>query len=85
AEITLSLSQRDVGRLLRDLEISYRPVELRAFIEQAKSERRPACIPDVKWQRPEGEPTWYDIHIDPLVAPDSGLLGVSVVFFDVSS
>ncbi|PRC48370.1 chemotaxis protein CheR, partial [Mycobacterium sp. ITM-2017-0098] len=42
-------------------------------------------IPDVKWQRPEGEPTWYDIHIDPLVAPDSGLLGVSVVFFDVSS
>ncbi|PRC45109.1 chemotaxis protein CheR, partial [Mycobacterium sp. ITM-2017-0098] len=42
AEITLSLSQRDVGRLLRDLEISYRPVELRAFIEQAKSERRPA-------------------------------------------
>lgn len=85
AEVTFGLTQRDVGRLLRDLEVSYRPVELRAFIEQAKVERRAARIPDVKWQRSDAEPAWYDIHIDPLTAPENGLLGVSVVFFDVSS
>jgi two-component system, chemotaxis family, CheB/CheR fusion protein len=85
AEVTFGLSQRDIGRLLRDLEVSYRPVELRAYIEQAKMERRPARIADVKWQRPDVEPTWYDVHIDPLVAHDNGLLGVSVVFFDVTT
>jgi two-component system CheB/CheR fusion protein len=85
AEITFGLSARDVGRLLRDLEISYRPVELRAYIEQAKLERRPARIPDVKWQKSGGEPSWYDVQIDPLVAPDNAVLGVSVAFFDVSS
>jgi two-component system, chemotaxis family, CheB/CheR fusion protein len=85
AETTFGLSQRDIGRLLRDLEISYRPVELRAYIEQAKSERRPARISDVKWQRPDGDAAWYDIHIDPLTAPGNGMLSVSVIFFDVSS
>lgn len=85
AEATFGLSVRDVGRLLRDLEISYRPVELRAYIEQAKLERRPARIPDVKWQRSAGDPSWYDVQIDPLVAPDNAVQGVSVAFFDVSS
>jgi two-component system CheB/CheR fusion protein len=85
AELAFGLSSRDVGRLLRDLEISYRPVELRAYLEQAKVERRSARIPDVKWQRRGYEPVWFEIHINPLVAPDNGVLGVSIVFFDVSS
>jgi two-component system, chemotaxis family, CheB/CheR fusion protein len=85
AEVAFGLSGRDIGRLLRDLEVSYRPVELRAYLEQAKLERRSARIPDVKWQRPGFEPAWYEIHINPLVAPDNGLQGVSIVFFDVSS
>ncbi|CAN5535565.1 PAS domain S-box protein [soil metagenome] len=85
AEVAFGLSGSDVGRLLRDLEVSYRPVELRAYLEQAKVERRSARIPDVLWQRPGYEPAWYEIHINPLVSPDNGLQGVSIVFFDVSS
>jgi two-component system CheB/CheR fusion protein len=84
AEAALGLSARDIGRLLRDLEISYRPVELRAYLEQAKIERRSAQIPDVRWQRPGAEPAWYEIHVDPLISNDNGLLGVSIVFFDVT-
>ncbi|BBZ37995.1 CheR family methyltransferase [Mycobacterium conspicuum] len=85
AENTFGLSARDIGRLLRDLEVSYRPVELRAYLEQAKVERRSARIQDVKWQRPGAETVWFEIHINPLVDVDNGLLGVSIVFFDVTA
>ncbi|OMC39649.1 CheR family methyltransferase [Mycobacterium sp. IS-1264] len=85
AETVFGLSARDIGRLLRDLEVSYRPVELRAYLEQAKVERRSARIPDVKWQRPGAETVWFEIHVNPLVDAENGLLGVSIVFFDVTA
>ncbi|MBV9721624.1 MAG: PAS domain S-box protein [Mycobacterium sp.] len=85
AETMFGLSARDIGRLLRDLEVSYRPVELRAYLEQAKVERRSARIPDVKWQRPGSENAWFEIHVNPLVDAENGLLGVSIVFFDVTA
>lgn len=85
AEATFGLSARDIGRLLRDLEISYRPIELRAYVEQAKVERRSARVQDVEWQRPGGDPMWFEIHVNPLVDTENGLLGVSIVFFDVTS
>ncbi len=85
AETTFGLSARDIGRVLRDLEVSYRPVELRAYLDQAKSERRSARIQDVQWQRPGSDSVWFEIHVNPLVDGDNALLGVSVVFFDVTS
>lgn len=85
AESIFGLSARDIGRLLRDLEVSYRPVELRAYIEQAKVERRSARIQEVKWQRPGSETVWFEIHVNPLVDAENGLLGVSIVFFDVTA
>jgi two-component system CheB/CheR fusion protein len=85
AEVAFGLSARDIGRLLRDLEVSYRPVELRAYLEQAKVDRRPVLIPDVKLQRPGSEAVWFEIHINPLVDPENGLLGVSIAFFDITS
>ncbi|MCV7280757.1 PAS domain S-box protein [Mycolicibacterium flavescens] len=85
AELTFGLSGRDIGRLLRDLEVSYRPVELRAHVEQAKVERRSARVQDVQWQRAGADPVWFEIHVNPLVDTDNGLLGVSIVFFDVTA
>jgi two-component system, chemotaxis family, CheB/CheR fusion protein len=85
AESTFGLSARDIGRLLRDLEVSYRPVELRAYLEQAKVERRSARIQDVRWQRPGADTVWFEIHINPLVDAENRLLGVSIVFFDVTA
>jgi two-component system, chemotaxis family, CheB/CheR fusion protein len=85
AETMFGLSARDIGRLLRDLEVSSRPVELRAYLEQAKVDRRSARIPDVKWQRAGAETIWFEIHVNPLVDSENGLLGVSIVFFDVTA
>jgi two-component system CheB/CheR fusion protein len=85
AEAAFGLSARDVGRLLRDLEVSYRPLELRSYLEQAKLERRSARVQDVKWTRPGADTMWYEIHINPLIDRENDLIGISVVFFDITA
>ena len=85
AETTFDLSTRDIGKVLRDLEVSYRPVELRNYVEQAKVERRATRIPDVQWQRDGVEPVWFEINVNPLIDAENGLTGVSIVFFDVTN
>ncbi|MBN6036860.1 CheR family methyltransferase [Amycolatopsis sp. 195334CR] len=85
AEQVFGLSHRDVGRPLRDLELSYRPVELRGYVEQSKVERRSIRIKDVEWQRGPGETMWLEIHVNPLVDTENGLLGVAISFHDVTA
>jgi two-component system CheB/CheR fusion protein len=85
AEVVFGLSPRDIGRPLRDLDLSYRPIELRAYVEQARVERRPLRIKDVQWQRPPSDGMWFEIHVNPLVSNDNGLLGVSIAFHDVTA
>jgi two-component system CheB/CheR fusion protein len=79
------LSDRDVGRPLRDLELSYRPVELRGYVDQVRSERRAMRVKDVEWQRGPGEIVALELHVSPLVSLDDEVLGVSVVFHDVTT
>jgi two-component system, chemotaxis family, CheB/CheR fusion protein len=85
AEMLFGLSSKDIGRPFRDLEISYRPVELRAYVEQARIERRPLRVKDIQWRRPAGAPMWFEVHFNPLIKNGDGLLGVSIVFHDVSA
>ena len=85
AETMFGLTSRDVGRPLRDLGVSYRPVELRGYLEQARAERRPIRIKEVTWQRPGAEAVWLDIQVNPVITRENRLLGVAVVFHDVSA
>ncbi|MBP2330664.1 PAS domain S-box-containing protein [Kibdelosporangium banguiense] len=48
-------------------------------------ERRALRIKDVEWQRGPGESVWFEIHVNPLVNNDNGLVGVSIVFHDVTA
>jgi two-component system CheB/CheR fusion protein len=64
AEALFNLRPRDVGRPFQDLDVSYRPVELRYRIEQARSELRPVELHDVEWLRPGGaDASYYDVAI----------------------
>ena len=85
AEALFNLRPRDLGRPFQDLEVSYRPVELRSRIEQVRKELRPVELHDVEWQRP-GDPdrTYYDVAIVPLFAVPGDLLGVGISFVDVT-
>jgi two-component system CheB/CheR fusion protein len=74
----------DLGRPIQDLEMSYRPVELRSMIEQAARERRPVLVKDVEWQALGREPRFFDVSIVPLLDGGGKSLGSSIAFIDVS-
>ncbi len=80
----LNLSPGDTGRLLQDLEISYRPVELRSHIETVTASRAGITLKDVAWHPAGGEPRVLEIQIVPLADGVGAFLGVSVSFLDVS-
>jgi two-component system, chemotaxis family, CheB/CheR fusion protein len=82
AELLFGLSPRDVGRPFRDLELSYRPLELRRHIEQAQIDRRTVRVTDVSYVR-GGEVTSLEIQVSPLVGA-AEVLGATVVFHDVT-
>ena len=80
-----SLSPSDVGRLVQDLEISYRPVELRSHIEEAYESRGPVQLSGVEWRLTgSAEPRHLEIQVVPLFDGKGALLGASVAFPDVS-
>jgi two-component system CheB/CheR fusion protein len=83
AEFLFGLSVRDVGRPFRDLELSYRPLELRAYMEQAQAERRTVRVSDVGFNRGVEQMT-LEAQISPLVGPSGTLLGAAVVFHDIT-
>ena len=78
------LSARDLGRPLQDLEVSYRPVELRSCIEQAYAEQRAINVCDVEFSSSQSESHYFDVQISPLFDLSSNILGVSVTFIDVT-
>jgi len=84
AEALFGILPRDVGRPFRDLEVSYRPLELRSSIESAMAERRSLWEHDVEWQRPGADALSLDVQVMPLVGPDSEPLGATVIFNDVT-
>jgi two-component system CheB/CheR fusion protein len=84
AEVLFGLTSRDLGRPLRDLELSYRPVELRGYLEQARTERQAIRVKEVSWQRLGAEVVWLDIQVSPLISRENRLLGVAVIFHDVT-
>jgi two-component system, chemotaxis family, CheB/CheR fusion protein len=79
------MTARDIGRPFHDLEISYRPVELRSPIERAHAEHRVVRIHSV--ERPVGpaEVQYLDIHIQPLWGSDGLSAGVLLMFIDASA
>jgi two-component system CheB/CheR fusion protein len=85
AEYLFGVSSKDVGRPFRDLDLSYRPVELRRHIERVHLERRAARIAEVEFARTPGEILVLDIQITPLVDTDGSLLGVTLIFTDVTA
>ncbi len=84
ARAMFPLSPTDLGRPLQDLQVSYRPLELRSCIEQVYAERREITVRDVPWQTPNGETITLDVLVVPLVEISNNLLGVSISFIDVS-
>ncbi|WP_040455212.1 CheR family methyltransferase [Kribbella catacumbae] len=78
------LSRRDLGRPIRELEVSYQPLALRSHLDQVIAEQKPIRVSEVEFGRAGGVTHWFEVHLTP-VLDSSVLLGVSVVFHDVTA
>ncbi len=84
AQSILGLSPQDVGRQFQDLEVSYRPVELRSPIEKAERDRTSVNLAGVERNLPDGETQYLDVQITPLQSDEGTLLGTVITFDDVT-
>jgi two-component system CheB/CheR fusion protein len=84
ARALFRLGDADLGRPLQDLEVSYRPYELRSVIEQAYLDRQPVLREAVPWKTPDSEQRWFDIVVAPLHDASGAPAGASVSFVDVT-
>jgi two-component system CheB/CheR fusion protein len=78
------MTARDVGRPFHDLEVSYRPVELRSLIERAYSEHRVIRVNSIERQLGPDDVQYVDIHIQPLWGSDGLSAGALLIFVDTS-
>jgi two-component system, chemotaxis family, CheB/CheR fusion protein len=83
ARAFFDLTLRDIGRPFKDLEVSFRPVELRSRVEQAYSERHVISLRDVEW-RSGTEVRYLDVQIAPLIAQTGAVVGAGVTFTEVT-
>ncbi len=72
----------DLGRPIRDLELSYRPVELRPHLEVLNRDLHPVELRTIGWRRDEQELS-FDVQLTPLLG-DGVLLGTSITYIDVT-
>ena len=77
------LNASDLGRPLQDLELSYRPVELRSLIDQIRSEERPIRVGEVAWLI-SGQERWFEVLLMPLYNTMREVMGIAVTFHDIS-
>ena len=84
ARAQFGLTTHDLNRPFRDLEISYRPIELRSLIEQAQTERRTVRVAAAERRLPNDVAQFLDIVIQPLSGGDSTPVGVVLTFIDTT-
>ena len=84
AHAMLGLSDRDLGRPFQDLEISYRPLELRSQLTAATESRAPVWLREVEWRRGGPNVVYVDVQLMPLSGSNGEVIGASISFTDVT-
>ena len=77
------LSARDVGRPFQDLEVSYRPAEIRGALDLAVQQRGEVRLSDVPWTV-SGVVCHFDTVVCPLFDEAGPLIGIRVSFHDIT-
>jgi len=77
------LTEADLGSPLQDLEISYRPADLRSAIDRARVDRRDISLRAIPWDH-GASARYVDVNVVPLVGDDRELIGMRISFTDVT-
>lgn len=84
ARMLFEIKVEDVGRPLQDLEVSYRPAELRSPLQQAYAERTPVKISSVELAKPNLPAKYFDIEVTPLLDINRDTFGACIDFIEVT-
>jgi two-component system CheB/CheR fusion protein len=82
ARRVLGLGLNDFGRPVQDLDVSYRPIELRSHLDALDRQLRPAEITGVAWRVGEADRV-FDVRLTPLRS-DGEAMGTSIAYIDVT-
>ena len=83
ARMYFSLAPGDIGRPIQDLDVSFRPVELRSRIDQAYRDRHAITLRDIEW-RVGDDVRFVDVQVVPLIASTGDVVGCGITFNDVT-
>jgi len=76
------LGLNDFRRPIQDLELSYRPLELRGHLDSLDRDLRPSEIKSVHWRTGDSERI-FDVRLTPLTG-DGVAMGTSIAYLDVT-
>jgi two-component system, chemotaxis family, CheB/CheR fusion protein len=74
----------DIGKPLSGVPVGRRPVDLIPLVEQVLAERRRISLGDVAYKPEQGDERRLELTVSPLLTSDNTLLGLSIVFEDVT-
>ena len=77
------LTARDIGRPFQDLELSYKPAELRSAINRAQEEQSEITLNSILWNHGV-EKAFLDIILSPLHSNGNGINAVLISFIDIT-
>jgi len=77
------LSSTDLNSRFQDLDISYRPIELRGKIEEVKNSLSSLYIENYEWIQPSGQSIYLNVEICPIKLGDK-VQAISIYFNDVT-
>jgi two-component system, chemotaxis family, CheB/CheR fusion protein len=84
ARALFGLGPAAVDRPFQDLELSYRPADIRSAIATAYETVQRVNVGRVTWRSPAGESVVLDIEVVPVSGASGTLLGASIHFDDVT-
>jgi two-component system CheB/CheR fusion protein len=85
ARRSFALKPADLGRPMKDLEVFYRPLELRSGIDEALRERRPVALGTASLGIDQESRRELEVQALPIGARDGDPIGVLVAFKDMTA
>jgi two-component system, chemotaxis family, CheB/CheR fusion protein len=84
ARTLFGIGPADTGSPIQDLEISYRPIDIRTGLSRAREEQRVIHLGRTKWGHAGEAARTYEVEVTPIAANGGQVLGASITFADVT-
>jgi two-component system CheB/CheR fusion protein len=84
AQELFGLDDRDIGRPFQDLQLSYRPMDLRSMIDEVMRSRQTTTRSEVERYLPDGDVQCFEVRVIPLQGNGQAVIGISIVFVDTT-